>query len=229
VPTTAASALARTRATTSAATVAAARNEPDVVAHAPSIFAGRRTEKGLMGLTGTGLRAHLSYLLREAERQINRLLAAGLAAEGVSVEQWRILRALSDGHGHSMTDLAEAVLMPHPTLTKAVDRLVDDALVYRRQDAVDRRRVAVYLSNLGRGLVVRLDRRAAEHHADVEAAFGAERTERLMHELEALAAASKRHDARDRPEVHLRSTTVAPERQQIRVGGDARDAEQHQS
>ena len=96
-----------------------------------------------------------------------------LAAEGVTVEQWRILRALSDGHGHSMGDLAEAVLMPHPTLTKAVDRLVDDALVYRRQDAADRRRVAVYLSDRGRDLLARLDRRAAEHHPAVEAAYGA--------------------------------------------------------
>jgi DNA-binding MarR family transcriptional regulator len=135
----------------------------------------------------TGLRAHLSYLLTDAERRVNRRLAAGLAAEGVSVEQWRILRALSDGHGHSMTDLAETVLMPHPTLTKAVDRLVDDALVYRRQDSTDRRRVAVYLSGLGQDMVVRLDRRAADHHAAVEAAFGAGRTERLMRELEALA------------------------------------------
>jgi DNA-binding MarR family transcriptional regulator len=139
-------------------------------------------------LTATGLRAHLSYLLTEAERSLSRQLATGLAAEGVTIEQGRILRALSDGHGHSMTDLAEAVLMPHPTLTKAVDRLVEDALVYRRQDTMDRRRVAVYLSDLGRSLVARLDLRAAEHHAEVSAAFGAARTERLMRELEALAA-----------------------------------------
>jgi DNA-binding MarR family transcriptional regulator len=152
----------------------------------------------LTGLIGTGLRAHLSYLLSEADREVNRRLAAGLAADGVSVEQWRIMRALSDGHGHSMSDLAEAVLMPHPTLTKAVDRLVDSALVYRRQEAADRRRVAVYLSDLGRDLVRRLDRRAVEHHASVQAAFGAARTERLMRELEELAAACRRHGARDR-------------------------------
>ena len=142
-------------------------------------------------MTDTTLRTSLPYLLSEVERQLNRQLAEGLAAEGVSVEQWRILRALSDGHGHSMTDLAEAVLMPHPTLTKAVDRLVDDAVVYRRQATADRRRVAVYLSDLGRDLVARLDRRVASHQARVSAAFGAERTERLMRELEALAAACK--------------------------------------
>ena len=138
-----------------------------------------------------GLRTHLSYVLSEAERAVNRGLAAGLLTEGVSVEQWRILRALSDGHGHSMGDLAEAALMPHPTLTKAVDRLVDNALVYRRQDAIDRRRVAVYLSEGGMALVERLDRTSARHHGEVEEAFGAERAERLMRELAALIAALK--------------------------------------
>jgi DNA-binding MarR family transcriptional regulator len=136
----------------------------------------------------TGLRSYLGYLLTEAERVLNRGLAAALVVEGVSVEQWRILRALSDGRGHSMGDLAEAALMPHPTLTKAVDRLVDDALVYRRQDPADRRRVAVYLSDRGEALVARLDDRVAAHHDAVESAYGRERTERLMRELSSLVA-----------------------------------------
>jgi DNA-binding MarR family transcriptional regulator len=131
----------------------------------------------------TTLRSHLGYLLAEAEQAVHRGLAESLGAEGVTVEQWRILRALSDGYGHSMGDLAAAVLMPHPTLTKAVDRLIEGALVYRRQDDVDRRRVAVYLADRGRDLVRRLDEQAIEHHHRIEAAYGAQRTERLMREL----------------------------------------------
>jgi DNA-binding MarR family transcriptional regulator len=128
----------------------------------------------------------LAYLLAEAEQAVNRGLAEALGAEGVTVEQWRILRALSDGYGHSMGDLAAAVLMPHPTLTKAVDRLIESALVYRRQDEVDRRRVAVYLADRGRDLVRRLDGQAIEHHRRIEAAYGVHRTERLMRELDRL-------------------------------------------
>ena len=139
-------------------------------------------------MEATGLRSYLGYVLSEAERAVNRGLAGALTAEGVSVEQWRILRALSDGRGHTMGDLAEAALMPHPTLTKAVDRLVDDALVYRRQDEQDRRRVAVYLSDRGVALVRRLDELAAAHHAAVETAFGGPRTERFMRELSTLVA-----------------------------------------
>jgi DNA-binding MarR family transcriptional regulator len=125
----------------------------------------------------------LAYLLAEAEQAVNRGLAEALSAEGVTVEQWRILRALSDGHGHSMGDLAAAVLMPHPTLTKAIDRLIETALVYRRQDEVDRRRVAVYLADRGRDLLGRLDAQAIEHHRRIQAAYGVQRTERLMREL----------------------------------------------
>ena len=131
----------------------------------------------------TTLRSHLAYLLAEAEQAVNRGLAESLSAEGVTVEQWRILRALSDGYGHSMGDLAAAVLMPHPTLTKAVDRLVESVLVYRRQDEADRRRVAVYLADRGCDLVRRLDEQSVEHQSKIEAAYGVQRTERLMREL----------------------------------------------
>jgi DNA-binding MarR family transcriptional regulator len=133
-----------------------------------------------------GLRSYLGYLLHEAGRAVNQDLADALAEDGVSVEQWRILRALSDGHGHSMGDLAEVALMPHPTLTKAVDRLVELALVYRRQDDADRRRVAVFLSDRGRALVSRLNRRAAAHNQRMIEAYGPDRADRLMRDLERL-------------------------------------------
>ncbi|MFI0419066.1 MarR family winged helix-turn-helix transcriptional regulator [Spongiactinospora sp. 9N601] len=133
-----------------------------------------------------GLGSSLAYLLSKAERSVNRGLAAVLASEQLSVEHWRILQALADGRGHSMGDLAEAALMPHPTLTKAVDRLVDRALVYRGHDPSDRRRVAVFLADRGRSLLHRLEGGLAEHHRAILAAFGAERTESLMRDLESL-------------------------------------------
>jgi MarR family transcriptional regulator, organic hydroperoxide resistance regulator len=136
----------------------------------------------------SNLRSYLAYVLAEADRAVNERLGETLEAEGVTVEQWRILRALSDGRGHSMGDLARAALMPHPTLTKAVDRLAEHALVFRRQDDDDRRRVAVFLSDRGRDLVARLDRRATDHHLEVAEAYGTQRTERLMRALERLVA-----------------------------------------
>ncbi|MEU4403755.1 MarR family winged helix-turn-helix transcriptional regulator [Streptosporangium sp. NPDC023963] len=137
----------------------------------------------------TGLGSSLAYLLSRAERSVNRGLAAAVTAQDVSVEQWRILRALADGRGHSMGDLAEAVLMPHPTLTKAIDRLIDRSLVYRGHDPGDRRKVAVFLADRGSELLARVEGGVAEHHRLIEAVYGTERTERLMRDLEGLVTA----------------------------------------
>lgn len=137
-------------------------------------------------MTVTGLGSSLAYLLSRAERGVNRGLAAALAGEDVTVEQWRIMRALADGRGESMGELAEAVLMPHPTLTKAIDRLIDRALVYRGPSKGDRRRVAVFVSERGAELLARIDGAVAEQQGAITLALGPERTARLMSDLEAL-------------------------------------------
>ena len=81
---------------------------------------------------------------------MTRRLAAALEAESCSVEEWRVLSLLSDGRGHTMSDVADHPLMPAPSLTKLVDRMVSATWVYRRKDPGDGRRVLVYLSARGR-------------------------------------------------------------------------------
>src|SRR6202008_766317 len=108
---------------------------------------------------------HLAYLLAQASREINRQLDARLRQEGVPIEQWRILKVLSDGKGHSMGELADAVLLNHPTLTKMIDRMVSDSLVYRLQDADDRRKVLMYSSDRGNILCKRLNSLAMRQEA----------------------------------------------------------------
>ena len=49
----------------------------------------------------TPITEHLAYLLAQANREINRQLEMRLSKEGVPVEQWRILKVLFDGEGHS--------------------------------------------------------------------------------------------------------------------------------
>src|SRR5438309_589161 len=91
----------------------------------------------------------LIHLLSRAEHRAVRRLAAALDAEGCSVEQWRALGFLADGQGRTMTDLADYALLPGPTATKLIDRMVADGLVYRRPDPADRRKVLVYLTERG--------------------------------------------------------------------------------
>jgi DNA-binding MarR family transcriptional regulator len=129
---------------------------------------------------------HLAYLLAQASREINRQLDARLRQEGVPVEQWRILKVLSDGKGHSMGELADAVLLNHPTLTKMIDRMASDALVYRLQDADDRRKVLMYCSDRGKALAQRLNLLAHSQEEHIAENYGNRATEDLKRLLESL-------------------------------------------
>jgi DNA-binding MarR family transcriptional regulator len=92
-----------------------------------------------------------------AQRRAVRGLAARLADDGCTLDQWRVLRALDDDEGHVMGELADSLQIAQPTLTRVVDGLVDSAWVYRRPSLEDRRRVAVHLSRQGRVRLGRLD------------------------------------------------------------------------
>jgi DNA-binding MarR family transcriptional regulator len=91
----------------------------------------------------------LGRILSHVERQTSRLIEAAVASQGLTVDQWRVLDVLADSEGHSMSELAGAIVVPGPTLTKIVDKLVDSALVYRLVDDRDRRRVLAFLSEKG--------------------------------------------------------------------------------
>lgn len=88
-------------------------------------------------------------LLTRAERLAARRVQSVLAEYDCTVEAWRVLDLLADGEGHHMTALAEHAFLPAPTLTKLVDQLVDQNLVFRRIDPADRRRVLAHLTPRG--------------------------------------------------------------------------------
>jgi DNA-binding MarR family transcriptional regulator len=94
----------------------------------------------------------LAHQLSRAERLLSGWLSALLENENCTLEEWRVLTILSDGQGHIMTEIADFAMIPAPTLTKLMDRMVSAGLVYRRADDRDRRRVLAYLGDRGRAL-----------------------------------------------------------------------------
>lgn len=98
----------------------------------------------------------LVQLLSQAERGVTRQLSRVLEDEGCTVERWRTLELLADGASYSMSEIAEFALLPAPTLTRLIDRMVADNLAYRKADPQDRRRVLVHITRRGRVLQKRL-------------------------------------------------------------------------
>jgi DNA-binding MarR family transcriptional regulator len=119
------------------------------------------------GSTPEAAMQRLAQVLSQAEHGVTRRLRRVLDDEGCSVEQWRALVLLADGVSHSMSEVAEFALLPAPTLTRLVDRMVADNLAYRTADPQDRRRVLVHITPRGRALQRRLAGRIESSQAAI--------------------------------------------------------------
>src|SRR4051794_31694307 len=69
----------------------------------------------------------LNRALSQVERKVCRLVEGAVARRGLTVDQWRVIDVLTEDRGHPMSELAATVMVPAPTLTKIVDKLVDAA------------------------------------------------------------------------------------------------------
>ncbi|AKD43459.1 DNA-binding transcriptional repressor MarR (plasmid) [Aminobacter sp. MSH1] len=136
---------------------------------------------------------YLSYLLASANRNMRLRLTRSICDEECTEEHWRILQVLSDEQGHSMGELAEVVLLNHPALTKNMDKLVNRGLVQRSVDPLDNRRVLVFISDLGKATVNRLNRRVNAHHSAIEEALGPRKTTQLKRLLETFISQAPQH------------------------------------
>jgi DNA-binding MarR family transcriptional regulator len=114
----------------------------------------------------------LAHQLSHVERLLSGRMSALLENEHCTLEEWRVLKILSDGQGHITTEIAEFTMLPAPTLTKLMDRMVSAGLVYRRADDRDRRRVLAYLAEHGRALHERATALLAAGEAELAVRLG---------------------------------------------------------
>ncbi len=140
------------------------------------------------------LNEYLAFLLAQAHRQMRQGMSQSIGDDEFTEEHWRILHVLSDERGRSMGDLADAVLLNGPALTKNIDKLVSRGVVQRAADDADSRKVLVFISDLGLEVIARLSQRVDAHHSSIEEALGPKRTLQLKKLLESFIAESSRDD-----------------------------------
>lgn len=102
----------------------------------------------------------IAHLLQQVAHALQQRLVPTLREHGLTAEHWQILSVLLRRPGTGMSDLAAEALLPAATLTRHMDRLVERALVVRRVDPEDKRRVVAALSS--RGARIAADVRALE-------------------------------------------------------------------
>lgn len=129
----------------------------------------------------------LGLLLRRTEHLLSQRVADGIAPVladlDLSPERWRVLAALAAEPGQTMTQLSRAAVLPPASLTRHMDRLVARGLVLRKAHTVDRRRVVAALTERGQDAFVRVRAREQEVEGELRGAFGADRFDTLLGEL----------------------------------------------
>jgi DNA-binding MarR family transcriptional regulator len=108
---------------------------------------------------------YLGYLLGQANHALYKDFDAQVRAAGLSSIEWRVLATLHDGPPLAVSQLAHEVLSKQPTVTKLVQRMVEQGWLELRADAADQRRTLVAITAAGRRLVRPLVDKARAHEA----------------------------------------------------------------
>lgn len=115
-------------------------------------------------------RKSVTFRLVQAARAHRTRAGVHLGRVGLHPGQEAVLKALDDQDGQSMSELASALAVQPPTVTKMIARLGAQGLVTRQVSAADGRLARVYLTDSGRELMSAVD--AAWKRVEKEALAG---------------------------------------------------------
>ncbi|NVJ85922.1 MAG: MarR family transcriptional regulator [Algoriphagus sp.] len=95
--------------------------------------------------------AKYSFLLDRTARKVKQYAQQQFKQGNfdVTVDQWIVLKNLSEGGAMSQTELANLVFKDHPTLTRIIDLLVKKGYVERLPHPQDRRSFQLHLTDSG--------------------------------------------------------------------------------
>ncbi len=126
--------------------------------------------------------------LAVTSKAVGRAFNAVLAEAGGSLPIWLVLNMLDGESWRTQHDLARAVGIEGPTLTRHLDGLEAAGLVIRRRHPVDRRAIQVELTDSGRALHGRLLKTVIAFNRKLRAGLDDDRIEQLRSTLARLEA-----------------------------------------
>lgn len=135
-------------------------------------------------------RASLAGTLLAAREAVMAPIRPILREAGVTEQQWRLLRVLSDEGACDASRLADIAMLHAPSVTRILKELADRKLIVREADPSDGRRAVVTISASGRALVKRVGKKTRVLLDAYAGAFGKKRLAALQNELVALARAA---------------------------------------
>jgi homoprotocatechuate degradation regulator HpaR len=127
-------------------------------------------------------------MLHARERVIGRFRPL-LHANGLTEQQWRILRVLAEMGALEPRQIGELCRLSSPSLAGVLARMDEIDLLARRRFEHDQRRVLVSLTPRSRALAARMAPQIDAIYADIEAQLGRKASEQIYGALDLLIAA----------------------------------------
>lgn len=106
---------------------------------------------------------------------------------GLTEQQWRILRALYEYPELESKQLAELCCILSPSLTGIIQRLEQQELIQRRKSDADQRRVLISMTPKARDLFEQLSPEVDHHYRSMAEQFSAEKLNQLTRLLKELS------------------------------------------
>ena len=94
----------------------------------------------------------LGYLIRDGYRVFTKVLHDLIEAHGVAIGHWYFLRELWVEDGLTQRELSRRAGIMEPTTAAAVNTMEEKGLIRRERNPDDRRKVNIFLTDIGRAL-----------------------------------------------------------------------------
>lgn len=120
-------------------------------------------------------------LLRAREAVMKKFIPS-LRENGLSSQQWRVIRALNEEQGLDITELANRCFLLMPSLSRIIQNLEKRELVSRNQSSLDNRKSVISITEPGKKLFQRIAPKSVERYDLITEKFGYGKLE-LLYEL----------------------------------------------
>ena len=137
-----------------------------------------------MGLPPT--RRSLPIALIRSREKVMGPIRNMLKASGITEQQWRVLRVLSETGPQDLTQISDKASLLLPSLSRIIRKLLDGGLVVSSINSRDRRRQTVVITPEGQKIIDDNLPQATKIAEELQHHLGTERYEQLLDLLAAL-------------------------------------------
>lgn len=109
-----------------------------------------------------------------------------LHAEGLTDQQWRVLRALGEQEPMAPNQLSSVCMLLGPSLTRMLTGMEQVGLISRGRSQQDQRKQEVYLTEKGQALLARIKPLIENQHNALEEKIGKALMDRVYRDLDSL-------------------------------------------